>query len=67
MKGKSNEASFFLSHVFAFANSQKGAIRYFLRVCVRYNEHRETQGGTLFPLKKISICSHLRTWKGRGI
>ena len=41
-----------MSQVFAFANSQKGAIRYFLRVCVRYNEHRETQGGTLFPLKK---------------
>lgn len=48
-----------MSHVFAFANSQKGAIRYFLRVCVRYNEHRETQGGTLFPLKKsvyVRIC-----------
>lgn len=41
-----------MSHVFAFANSQKGAIRYFLRVCVRYNEHREAQGGTLVPLKK---------------
>lgn len=41
-----------MSQVFAFANSQKGAIRYFLRVCVRYNEHRETQGGTLVPLKK---------------
>ena len=28
-----------------FRELTKGAIRYFLRVCVRYNEHRETQGG----------------------
>ena len=35
-----------------FCELKKGAIRYFLRVCVRYNEHREKQGGTLVPLKK---------------
>lgn len=54
-----------MSHVFAFANSQKGAIRYFLRVCVRYNEHRETQGGTLVPLKKL-ICVRVCERKKRG-
>lgn len=56
-----------MSHVFAFANSQKGAIRYFLRVCVRYNEHRETQGGTLFPLKKSVYVRICERGKGGGI
>ena len=47
-----------------FRELKKGAIRYFLRVCVRYNEHREKQGGTLVPLKKsvyVRICE-----RGKG-
>lgn len=45
--------------------TKKGAIRYFLRVCVRYNEHWEKQGGTLVPLKKL-ICVRVCERKKRG-
>ena len=37
----------------------------FLRTDVRYDEHRETQGGTLVPLKKsvyVRICE-----RGKGV
>ena len=53
-----------MSYMFAFANLQKGAIRYFLRVCVRYNERCEKQGGTRVPLKKsiyVRVCE-----RGKG-
>lgn len=53
-----------MSYMFAFANLQKGAIRYFLRTCVRYNEHCEKQGGTRVPLKKsiyVRVCE-----RGKG-
>ena len=47
-----------------FCELAKRSNSIFLRVCVRYNEHREAQGGTLFPLKKpvyVRICE-----RGKG-
>ena len=42
---------FFKSYV-RFCELKKGAIRYFLRAQVRYNERQRRQGGTYVPLKK---------------
>lgn len=53
---------FFKSYV-RFCELKKGAIRYFLRAQVRYNERQRRQGGTYVPLKKIDMCSRLRTQK----
>ena len=64
IKRKSNEASFFRV-MCSLLRTKKGAIRYFLRVCVRYNEHWEKQGGTYVPLKKL-ICVRVCERKKRG-
>lgn len=56
---------FFGSYV-RFCELEKGAIRYFLRAQVRYNERQRRQGGTYVPLKKIDMCSRLRTQKEGG-
>ena len=48
-----------------FCELKKGAIRYFLRVCVRYNERQRRQGGTYVPLKKL-ICVRVCERKKRG-
>ena len=56
---------FFKSYV-RFCELKKGAIRYFLRAQVRYNERQRRQGGTYVPLKKIDMCSRLRTQKEGG-
>lgn len=45
---------FFKSYV-RFCELKKGAILYFLRAQVRYNERQRRQGGTYVPLKKL-IC-----------
>ena len=42
-----------------FCELTKRSNSIFLRVCVRYNEHREKQGGTRVPLKKsiyVRVC-----------
>ena len=56
---------FFKSYV-RFCELKKGAIRYFLRAQVRYNERQRRQGRTYVPLKKIDMCSRLRTQKEGG-
>lgn len=55
---------FFKSYV-RFCELKKGAIRYFLRAQVRYNERQRRQGGTYVPLKKL-ICVRVYERKKRG-
>ena len=55
---------FFKSYV-RFCELKKGAIRYFLRAQVRYNERQRRQGGTYVPLKKL-ICVRVCERKKRG-
>ena len=55
---------FFKSYV-RFCELKKGAIRYFLRAQVRYNERQRRQGGIYVPLKKL-ICVRVCERKKRG-